>query len=91
MGRKSKIGLLSILMPLHTTGTAICLLFYLSGVAPDYTQPIQTTGYSTGNLPAMEVAWYVNADDIQRPSLCGKSRLIADGGLQQSFQQSGAI
>jgi hypothetical protein len=37
------------------------LLVYLSGVAPDYKKPIQTIGFSTGNLPAMEVAWYVNA------------------------------
>lgn len=36
------------------------LIAYLSSVAPDYIQPIQTTGYSTGNMPAMEVAWYVN-------------------------------
>lgn len=36
------------------------LMAYLSSVAPDYKQPIQTMGYSTGNLPAMEVARYVN-------------------------------
>jgi hypothetical protein len=32
------------------------LMVYLSSVAPDYKKPIQTMGYSTGNLPAMEVA-----------------------------------
>ncbi len=37
------------------------LMVYLSSVAPDYRQPIQTMGFSTGNKPAMEVAWYVNA------------------------------
>jgi hypothetical protein len=37
------------------------LMVYLSSVAPDYKKPIQTMGYSTGNLPAMEVARYVNA------------------------------
>jgi hypothetical protein len=36
------------------------LMVYLSSVAPDYKQPIQTLGFSTGNLPAMEVGWYVN-------------------------------
>jgi hypothetical protein len=36
------------------------LIVYLSSVAPDYMQPIQTTGFSTGNMPAMETAWYVN-------------------------------
>jgi K319L-like, PKD domain len=36
------------------------LLVYLSTVAPDYKKPIQTIGFSTGNLPAMEVARYVN-------------------------------
>ncbi len=36
------------------------LMVYLSSVAPDYQKPIQTVGFSTGNLPAMEVAWYVN-------------------------------
>lgn len=36
------------------------LMVYLSSVAPDYKQPIQTIGFSTGNLPAMEVAWYAN-------------------------------
>ena len=30
------------------------LIVYLSSVAPDYRQPIQTMGWSTGNLPAME-------------------------------------
>jgi len=37
------------------------LIVYLSSVAPGYRQPIQTMGSSTGNLPAMETAWYVNA------------------------------
>ena len=37
------------------------LIVYLSSVAPDYKKPIQTIGFSTGNLPAMEVARYVNA------------------------------
>jgi hypothetical protein len=36
------------------------LMVYLSSVAPDYKQPIQTIGFSTGNLPAMETARYVN-------------------------------
>jgi len=36
------------------------LMVYLSGVAPDYKRPIQTMGFSTGNLPAMEAAWYAN-------------------------------
>lgn len=36
------------------------LVVYLSSLAPDYRQPIQTIGFSTGNLPAMEVAWYGN-------------------------------
>jgi hypothetical protein len=36
------------------------LMVYLSSVAPDYKQPIQTIGFSTGNLPAMEVGRYVN-------------------------------
>jgi hypothetical protein len=37
------------------------LVSYLSSVVPDYKKPIQTIGFSTGNLPAMEVARYVNA------------------------------
>jgi hypothetical protein len=37
------------------------LVALLSGLAPDYKKPIQTIGFSTGNLPAMEVARYVNA------------------------------
>jgi hypothetical protein len=37
------------------------LMVYLSSVAPRYVRPIQTIGFSTGNLPAMEVGWYVNA------------------------------
>ena len=36
------------------------LMVYLSSVAPDYHKPIQTIGFSTGNKPAMQVAWYVN-------------------------------
>jgi hypothetical protein len=37
------------------------LMVFLSSVAPNYQQPIQTIGWSTGNLPGMEIAWYVNA------------------------------
>ncbi len=36
------------------------LIAYLSGVAPDYKQLIQTAGFSTGNIPAMKVAVYLN-------------------------------
>jgi hypothetical protein len=36
------------------------LMVYLSAAAPNYRRPIQAIGFSTGNLPAMEVAWYVN-------------------------------
>ena len=36
------------------------LIVYLSSVAPDYSQPIQTMGYSTGNMPAIDVAIQVN-------------------------------
>ncbi|MEN6384195.1 MAG: choice-of-anchor Q domain-containing protein [Phycisphaerales bacterium] len=36
------------------------LLVLLSEIAPDYKEAIQTTGHSTGNKPAMEVAWYLN-------------------------------
>ncbi len=36
------------------------LMVYLSSVAPDYRRAIQTIGFSTGNKPAMQVAWYVN-------------------------------
>lgn len=36
------------------------LIVYLSSVAPDYTQPIQTIGFSTGNMPAIDVAVRVN-------------------------------
>ena len=34
---------------------------YLSSVAPHYQKPIQTIGFSTGNYPAMEAAWYINS------------------------------
>ncbi|HXJ61009.1 MAG TPA: PKD domain-containing protein [Verrucomicrobiae bacterium] len=37
------------------------LIVYLSNVAPNYRQSIQTIGFSTGNLPAMDAAWYINA------------------------------
>ena len=52
------------------------LLVYLSSVAPNYQQPIQTIGFSTGNKPAMQVAWYVNSTykdaryAVNRVSLC---------------------
>ena len=38
------------------TRYANMLIVYLSSVAPDYRQPIQTMGWSTGNLPAMKIA-----------------------------------
>ncbi|TKJ38696.1 MAG: hypothetical protein CEE38_03045 [Planctomycetes bacterium B3_Pla] len=36
------------------------LVVYLSRVAPDYAQPIQTMGFSTGNMPAIDVGIRVN-------------------------------
>ncbi|NQV32782.1 MAG: right-handed parallel beta-helix repeat-containing protein [Phycisphaeraceae bacterium] len=36
------------------------LIAYLSSVAPDYDQPIGTMGFSTGNMPAIDVAIQVN-------------------------------
>lgn len=36
------------------------LIVFLSSVAPDYAQPIQTMGYSTGNMPAIDVAIHLN-------------------------------
>ncbi len=36
------------------------LIAYLSGMAPDYKQTIQTMGHSTGNMPAIDVANYLN-------------------------------
>ena len=35
-------------------------IMYLSGIAPDYTQPIQTMGFSTGNMPAIDTAVHLN-------------------------------
>jgi hypothetical protein len=52
------------------------LMVYLSGVAPNYQQRIQAIGFSTGNKPAMQVAWYVNSTykdaryAVNRVSLC---------------------
>lgn len=45
--------------PFHRYGDM--LIAYLSSVAPDYRQAIQTMGHSTGNMPAMEAARHVNA------------------------------
>ncbi len=36
------------------------IIVYLSSVAPDYKQPIQTTGYSTGGQPAIDVGIHLN-------------------------------
>ncbi len=36
------------------------LIVYLSEHAPYYGQPIQTIGFSTGNMPAIDVANYIN-------------------------------
>lgn len=44
--------------PYYQCGDA--LIVYLSSVAPDYTQPIQTIGFSAGNMPAIDVAIRVN-------------------------------
>ena len=37
------------------------LIVYLSEVAPNYNQPIQTIGHSTGNMPALDVANRLNS------------------------------
>jgi len=42
----------------HSLGNAI--ISYLSAMAPNYHQPIQTIGWSTGGLPAIIVATYLN-------------------------------
>ncbi|MCP4607255.1 MAG: hypothetical protein GY845_00880 [Planctomycetes bacterium] len=44
--------------PYYQYGDA--LITYLSNVAPNYSQPIQTMGFSTGNLPAIDVAVRLN-------------------------------
>jgi hypothetical protein len=44
--------------PYYQYGDA--LIVYLSSVAPDYAQPIQTIGFSAGNMPAIDVANHVN-------------------------------
>jgi len=36
------------------------IIVYLSSVAPDYRQPIQTAGWSTGGQPAIDVGIYLN-------------------------------
>ncbi|HSV99878.1 MAG TPA: LamG-like jellyroll fold domain-containing protein [Sedimentisphaerales bacterium] len=36
------------------------LIVYLSGVAPDYREPIQTSGWSTGGQPAIDVGLRLN-------------------------------
>ncbi len=36
------------------------IIVYLSSVAPDYKQPIQTSGYSTGGQPAVDVGIHLN-------------------------------
>ncbi len=36
------------------------IIVYLSSVAPDYKQPIQTSGYSTGGQPAIDVGIHLN-------------------------------
>ncbi|MHC4192349.1 MAG: LamG domain-containing protein [Planctomycetota bacterium] len=36
------------------------IIVYLSGVAPDYKQPIQAIGFSTGGDPAMDVGIHLN-------------------------------
>ena len=42
------------------TKYAHMLIVYLSSIAPDYAQPIQTMGFSTGNMPAIDVAIHIN-------------------------------
>ena len=36
------------------------IIVYLSSVAPDYKQPIQTIGWSTGGMPAIDVGIHMN-------------------------------
>ena len=36
------------------------IIVYLSSVAPEYKQPIQTIGWSTGGMPAMDVGIHLN-------------------------------
>jgi hypothetical protein len=38
------------------------IIVYLSAVAPDYKQPIQTVGWSTGGQPAVDVGIHLNLD-----------------------------
>ncbi len=43
------------------TQYANMLIVYLSRMAPDYNKAIQTMGFSTGNMPALDVAEYINS------------------------------
>ena len=52
------------------------LIVYLSRVAPDYTQPIQTVGFSTGSMPAIDLAIHVN-ETYGDPPLRGQPCVVA--------------
>jgi hypothetical protein len=57
----SKVNFLTVNFygpPYYQYGDA--LITYLSRMAPDYTQPIQTIGFGAGNMPAIDVAVRVN-------------------------------
>ena len=57
----SKVNFLTVNFygpPYYQYGDA--LITYLSRMAPDYAQPIQTVGFGAGNMPAIDVAVRVN-------------------------------
>jgi len=56
-GYRAELGA-SELPTYNSLGNAI--ISYLSAMAPNYHQPIQTIGWSTGGLPAIIVATYLN-------------------------------
>ncbi|MEN6306278.1 MAG: LamG-like jellyroll fold domain-containing protein, partial [Anaerohalosphaeraceae bacterium] len=66
----------SQMKPYTYNGCANMLIEYLCRVAPDYKQPIQTWGHSTGVMPAIAVANYLNTTyydrryAVNRVSLC---------------------
>jgi hypothetical protein len=57
------------------------IIVYLSSVAPDYKQPIQTIGFSTGGDPAMDVGIHLNR--IYRDARYAVNRVTElDGGCR---------
>jgi hypothetical protein len=64
------------------------IIVYLSALAPDYRQPIQTMGWSTGGQPAIDVGLRLNIDYQDARYAVNRITLLDATGICRDYSES---